>query len=210
MDNFKTKMLQLEYKYSDLTYITKHGSNNVILTAAHTMLQRKKDDTYKLAEPFTKAIALYVAEITNSSILVKNKDTGIDSNNSNSDPFKNMLLDNINNHNLKLVIDLHGARMERNFDVELGNLNNLSCDYATLKELIDAFNEQGILNVESNNIFKGGKITQKVYTETDCEAIQIEINAKYRNIDEPEKLKKICDSLINFINQYTSITNGEK
>ena len=46
------------------------------------------------------------------------------------------------------------------------------------------------MNVNINAPFKGGGITQAIYANTDAEAIQIEINAKYRNIDDIDKIKK--------------------
>lgn len=200
--------MEKENKHADLTYITKNGQKPVMLTAVHTMAQLKENGNIKYPEPLTKAIALYVSEVVDCYCLIKNKDTGIDSNAFWDDPFKHMMLENIKDNNIKLVIDLHGAKKERDFDIELGNLNNLSTDYATINELIDAFNEHKIFNIEVNNPFKGGMITQRVYAETNCEVIQVEINAKYRNLEDPIKIKAICDALICFIKQYNNILNS--
>ena len=207
MEKFKNKILDYEQKNNNLTYIAKKGNLPIILTAAHTMMQLKENNEYKNSEPYTKAIAMYVAERTNCFFLIKNRDTGIDPNSTENDIFKNMLLDTIKDNNIKLVIDLHGAKKDRSFDVELGTLSNLSSDYSTIKELIDSFNENGIFNIEINNPFKGGTITQKVFSETDCDAIQIEINANFRNIEEENKIEQICNSLTKFIQQYNEIIN---
>ena len=130
----------------------KKGIIPVIITAPHTIRQVRENGEIKLEEPFTKAIAKYVGEEADCFYLIKNKDTGIDSNKSLNDPFKSMLIDIIKDNDIKLVIDLHGAKRERNFDVELGTLNNLSSDYSTIKELIDAFNEneQQLLQILRN------------------------------------------------------------
>lgn len=207
MEYFKDKIISNEEKHMDLTYICKSGTVPVIITAAHTMMQLKEDGTYKNSEPYTKAIAMYIAENTNSFYLIKNKDTGVDSNKTDEDTFKNMLLDIIKDNNIKLVLDIHGAKKDREFDVELGTLNNLSSDYSTINELKEAFIETGVFNVEINNPFKGGAITQSVFSNTNSDVIQIEINKNYRDIEEPEKIKLICDSIINFINQYVKIMN---
>lgn len=209
MECFKNKILAYEEKYNDLTYIARNGKLPIILTAVHTMMQLKPNDEYKYAEPYTKAIAMYVAENIDCFYLIKNKDTGFDSNSIENDTFKSMLLDNIKDNNIKLVIDLHGAKRERNFDVELGTLNNLSSDYSTIKELIDSFNENGIFNVEINNPFKGGGITQKIFSETDCDVIQIEINYNFRNIEDSKKIEQVTNSLISFIEQYNRIINND-
>lgn len=205
MNEYENEMIELEDKYSNLTYICKKGEVPVILTAVHTMRQVREDGSCKLSEPFTKALALYVAKKTSSFCLVKNKDTGIDPNRSDDDDFKSMLLDNIKDNAIKLVIDLHGASREREFNVEIGTLNNLTTDYATVNELIDAFNEQGIFLIEMNEHFKGGSITKKVYFETECDVLQIEINGWYRDLENSEKMKQVGDALINFINQYVEI-----
>ncbi len=40
---------------------------------------------------------------------------------------------------------------------------------------------------------------------TNIDIIQIEINGNYRDLNQSEKLKKVCESLIKFINQYSKI-----
>lgn len=205
MEKFKNKIIYLEESFADLTYIAKVEDSPILLTAVHTMEQRLEDGKLKYAEPYTKAIAMYVANETNSSYLIKNQDTGIDSNHTSDDSFKRMMIDQIKDNNIKLVIDFHGASIARYFDIELGNLNNLSTDYSTIYELVDAFNENGVLNVKINEPFKGGCVTQKVYFETNCDVVQVEINMKYRDITNIEKMYKVCSSLIDFINQYRKI-----
>lgn len=135
--------------------------------------------------------------------MIKQLDVEMDSNKIEKDFFKTKLLDIIKNNNIKLVLDIHGAAQNRPFDIELGTLNNLSADFSTINELKEAFTENGITNVEINNPFKGGGITQFVYSNTDIDVIQIEINRKYRDINRFENLKCICDCLVRFIKQYT-------
>ncbi len=200
---FKDVMLNYEYSNYNTPYIMKIGLFPVIITAPHTMKQIKKDGSIKLSEPFTKAIAQYVANNLNTSFLIKIKDTGIDANSENKEDFKGMLLQVIKTQNIKLLIDIHGSKKERNFDIEFGTLNNLSADYSTVKELEDAFKEHGINNIIYNEPFKGGGITKFIYGNTDIDVIQIEINQKFRDINNIDNLKKVCDSLIAFIRQYT-------
>lgn len=204
---FKEQIQNYEQSNKDLTYICKTGKIPVVLTAVHTMKQIKSNGDYKMSEPYTKALALYITDAVDCFCLVKNKDTGIDSNNSDDDDFKRMLLDIIKDQNIKLVIDLHGAKKERDFYVELGTLNNLSSDFSTLKELIEAFNENGVPTVAVNDPFKGGAVTKKVFSETECDVVQIEINGNFRDIEDSEKIEKISNSLIAFIRQYNEIIN---
>lgn len=189
------------------TYLTSLGTTSVMLTAVHTLDQHREDGSLKLEEYYTKAIARYVAATTNSSYFVKIKDTNIDSNSQTPDEFKDQLLAYIKENNIKLIIDLHGANSERDFDVEFGTLNNISADYTTIKELEDAFKEAGLTNIAYNEPFKGGGITQTVFANTDIDVIQIEINGKCRDIDNPEKLEQVCKALINFIKMYSNYSD---
>lgn len=201
---FKEEILSYENKKTNETYILKIGNIPVILTAVHTMNQIKEDGTIKYKEPFTKSIAEYIANKINTSYFIKLEDTGIDSNSNNIDDFKEILLNIIKNNNIKLLIDLHGAKREREFDIEFGTLNNLSADFSTIKELEDSFIENGINNIEHNNPFKGGGITQYIYSKTNIDIVQIEINQKYRDITKIDNIEKICNSLIDFIKMYSN------
>lgn len=200
---FKDEMLNYESSNYNTPYIIKIGLLPVILTAPHTIKQLKENGTIKLPEPFTKAIAMYIANKLDTSFLIKTQDTGVDANSDNKEDFKETLLQIIKSQNIKLLIDIHGSKKERDFDIEFGTLNNLSADNSTLKELEEAFNEQGIKHIVYNEPFKGGGITKYIYGNTDIDVIQIEINQKFRDIDNIDNLKNVCDSLITFIKQYT-------
>lgn len=199
---FEKEINELEgLEFSD-DYIIKKGSVPILFTAVHTMKQKREDNSIKLNEPYTKAIALYLNKYADVNIMIKIKDTGIDSNKDNNDEFKIELIKFIKDNNIKLVIDLHGANKTRDFDIEFGTLNNLSADYSTIKELEEAFLENNIHNIYHNDPFKGGAITQTIYFEEDIDVIQMEINSKYRDYKNLENLEKLINSLNNFIKQY--------
>lgn len=182
----------------------KRGVIPVIITVPHSIKQVRENGDIKLEEPFTKAIAKYVANEIDCYYLIKNKDTGIDANSYEEEAFKKELLKLIKTEDIKLVIDLHGAALSHDFDIEFGTLNNLSADYSTIHELKEAFIEQGVINIAFNHPFKGGGITRSVYFDSNSDAIQIEINRKFRSEKDIDNIKKICDSLINFIKQYSN------
>ena len=200
--SFKKEIEVLEKYSNDGDYALSIGKLPIILTAPHTMQQIKEDNTIKLSEPYTKAIALYVSKKINCSSLIKLKDTGIDSNSDNIDEFKLALNDLIRENDIKLLIDIHGASRDREFDIELGTLNNISADYSTINELKEAFIENGIKNISINDPFKGGGITRYIYGVTNIDVIQIEINRNYRDINMIDNLERVCNSLISFIKQY--------
>ncbi len=199
------KYLEKLEEPSEEPYIKKEGNIPVILTAPHTMEQHRLNGEIKHREPLTRAIAKYVSEKTGCSYLIKEKDTLLDSNWNEVDAFKVLLEEMIKKNNIKLLIDIHGASKNREFDVELGTLNNLSADFSTIEELKDALIENNIKEIATNDPFKGGGITKYIFGTTDIDVVQIEINRKYRDLDEIEKVENICNALIKFINQYAEI-----
>ena len=199
------KMIEEYENYNireDIFY--KIGLVPVMLSSPHTMKQVKEDGSIKLNEPYTKAINRYVSGKTNCYSLIKINDRGLDSNKDLIDEYKMKMLKEIEDNDIKLLIDIHGASSERDFDIELGTINNLSADYSTINELKEAFILNGIDNISINEPFKGGGITRYIYGMTNIDVIQIEINRKYRDIDNIDNLKKVCDSLIYFIFQYNN------
>ena len=194
----------LEFKEDFVIY---KGKIPILFSAPHTMEQVKEDGLIKPSESFTKAIALYLNKYFNVSAIVKIKDTGIDSNRDNRDEYKTELLRYIKENNIKLVIDLHGSKKEREFDVEFGTLNNLSADYSTIKELEDSFIKNNITKISHNDPFKGGAITQYIYGLNDVEVIQLEINSKLRDDQNINELEKLCNSLKDFIQKYNKYLN---
>lgn len=187
-------------------FFTKKGKFPILLTSIHSMNQKLDNETIKPSESFTKEIAWYLAEKCNVCCMVKNHDTGYDPNKTDSDEFKTKLNAFVEENNIQLVLDLHGAKLERPFDVELGTMNNLSADYSTIMELKEAFEENGIKNIELNSPFKGGKLTQSLFFSTNAEIIQIETNYKYRNINNPSNILMFANCLEIFIKQYLKIT----
>ncbi len=208
MMNFADEINNLETQEFDADYIIQKGTLPILFTAPHTMKQIRTDGTVKLREPYTKAIDLYLNQHCGVNAMVKIKDTGLDANRENRDQFKTELLRFVKDNHIKLVIDLHGATQSRDFDLEFGTLNNLSADFSTVRELEEAFTENGIQNVKYNDPFKGGAITESVCGLKDVDVVQIEINAKYRDYHHLEYLEQLCHSFENFIQQYKTYTTN--
>lgn len=204
---FEEEINKLENTYFSTDYIICKGSLPILFTAPHTMKQVRNDGTIKLKEPYTKGIALYLNKYLDVNAMIKINDTGEDSNLDNHDEFKRKLIDYVKENNIKLVIDLHGASSERDFDVEFGTLNNLTADFSTIKELEESFTENGITNIKHNDPFKGGAITQYLFNLKDVDVIQIEINYKYRDYNDIDNLERLVNSLIKFIKQYNEYIN---
>ena len=204
---FNDEINKLENEEIENDFIILKGNIPILFSAPHTMIQNREDGTIKFNEPYTKAILLYLNKYFRTYSIIKNIDTGIDSNRDNYDKYNVEMRRLIKEHNIKLVIDIHGAAKEREFDVEFGTLNNLSADFSTIKELEEAFIENGITNISYNEPFKGGAITQGIFGLTDIDVIQLEINGKFRDSNNLDLLNKLINSLEIFIKQYNSYIN---
>lgn len=205
--NFIKEINELENLELNGDYVIFKGNVPMLLSVPHSMYQIRIDNSLKLNEPYTKAIALYLNKYCKTYSIIKNKDTGIDSNQNNYDEYNVEMRRLIKENNIKLVFDIHGASKNKNFDIEFGTLNNLSADFSTIRELEESLKENGITNISYNEIFKGGAITQGVYALDDVEVIQLEINGKYRDSNNIESLEKLIKSLANFIEQYNEYIN---
>lgn len=198
MDELRKKINLLENKIFDDDFTVIEGSVPILLSAPHTVKQVRSDGSIKQAEPFTRALAFYLQEKLDCFCIVKNKDTGLDPNRANDDDYKKELVKIINTKNIKLVLDFHGASKDREFDVEIGTLDGVSVDSTVINDLEKIFLKNGISKIEYNNPFKGGGITKRVHTSTNAEAIQIEINRNYRDLNI-DNFKKLCDAVEEFI-----------
>ena len=205
--DFEEEINRYEELHFDSYYVIKIGNVPILFTAVHTMNQVKDDKSIKFRESYTKAIAFYLNKYANVSCIVKIKDTGCDSNRDNHDEFKQELIKFVKENNISLVIDLHGSKKERDYDIEFGTLNNLSADYSTIKELEESFVENGIKNIIHNNPFKGGAITQYLFNLKNVDVIQLEINQKFRDSNNISNLEILCKSFIDFINHYNKKIN---
>ena len=197
MDSFSAEIKKYERDYND-TYDIKKGLVSIIITSVHGIEQKKRGGL-KLAEPYTRGIARYVGRKSDCYYLIKNEDTGVDPNKHNSDEFKAILCDLINKNHIKVLIDLHGAKKERDFDVEIGTLNGKTVSEGTINKLVDCLKKNGIEKIALNDPFKGGDITKTVFDETGIECIQIEINYDYRTLRKIKNMRRLCKALTRFI-----------
>lgn len=203
---FKDVINSLENEKFDADFIIIKGNVPILFTAPHTMKQVRDDGSVKFPELYTKAIALYFNKFFGVNSMIKIKDTGMDSNVDNHDDFKNELIKFVKENNIKLVLDLHGSKQERDYDVEFGTLNNLTADFSVVRELEEAFKENGITNIVHNDPFKGGAITKYLYNIKDVDVVQLEINSRYRDYNNIDKLELLCKCLEKFILQYIEYT----
>ena len=202
LSDFQHQIFQLERdNTSELIHFEK-GTTPILLSAPHTVNFLKEDGNFKMREGYTKAIVKYLAQKTGAFLMIKENSDGIDPNKIEMEDYKRQLLEIIEKHQIRLVLDIHGAASHHNFAIEIGSLDGVSARPQTIESLKTALKNQGITSVAENNPFKGGGITKTVHGNTNIEVLQLEINRNYRDLTHPEKLFHLCKSLENFLKSF--------
>ena len=202
LSDFQRQIFQLERNNTSELIHFENGSIPILLSAPHTVNFLKEDGNFKMREGYTKAIVKYLALKTGAFLLIKENPDGIDPNKPEMEDYKRHLLQIIEDYQIQLVLDIHGAASHHDFAVEIGSLDGVSAKNQTIESLKPALKNQGIAPVAENNPFKGGGITKTVHGNTNIEVLQLEINHNYRNLTQPEKLFHLCKSLENFLKSF--------
>ena len=189
LSDFQRQIFQFERDNTSGLIHFEKGNIPILLSAPHTVNFLKADGSFKMREGYTKAIVKYLAQNTGAFLMMKE----------NSDV--------IEDYQIQLVLDIHGAASHHNFAIEIGSLDGISAKPETIKALKTALHIQGIAPVAENNPFKGGGITKTVHGNTNIEVLQLEINRNYRDLNNPEKLFYLCKSLENFLKSFPQLNS---
>ena len=202
LSDFQRQIFQLERDNTPELIHFEQGSIPILLSAPHTVNFLKEDGNFKMREGYTKAIVKYLAQKTGAFLMIKENSDGIDPNKIEMEDYKRQLLEIIEKHQIRLVLDIHGAASHHDFAIEIGSLDGVSAKPETIKALKTALLNQRITSVAENHPFKGGGITKAVHSNTKIEVLQLEINRNYRDLTHPEKLFYLCKSLENFLKSF--------
>ena len=202
LSDFQRQIFQLERDNTSELIHFERGTTPILLSAPHAVNFLKEDGNFKMREGYTKAIVKYLALKTGAFLLIKENPDGIDPNKPEMEDYKRHLLQIIEDYQIQLVLDIHGAASHHDFAVEIGSLDGVSAKNQTIESLKPALKNQGIAPVAENNPFKGGGITKTVHGNTNIEVLQLEINRNYRDLTHPEKLFHLCKSLENFLKSF--------
>ena len=202
LSDFQRQIFQLERdNTSELIHFEK-GTTPILLSAPHTVNFLKKDGNFKMREAYTKAIVKYLALKTGAFLMIKENSDGIDPNKPEMEKYKRRLLEIIEQYQIQLVLDIHGAASHHDFAIEIGSLDGVSAKPETIKALKTALLNQRIAPVAENQPLKGGGITKTVHGNANIEVLQLEINRNYRDLTQPEKLFHLCKTLENFLKSF--------
>lgn len=191
------------------------GKIPVVISAPHCV-EQTRNGKIKRAEGETGAIAQKIAKDLNCYVIYKTYNNQDDANydienNSYKKDLKQLIIDK----KINLLIDLHGAKMESDFDVEIGTDNgkNISGKSYIIKELKQILKKNGITNITENQKFKASSehtISKYIHEETKIICIQLEVTGKYRYIKNIEGINKLVNGIEEFIKWYKRNEYNEK
>ncbi len=182
------------------------GKLPIIISAPHCVTQTR-NGKIKGKEGETGAIAQYIANKIECYAIYKTYNNQDDANyDIENNPYKEAIIELIKQNNIELLLDLHGASYENEFDIELGTGNgeNLYGKDFLIDDLKRSFKKYNIKNITINTKFKAASnhtISKTVSKATKIPCIQLEINGKYRYIKNIEEIKNLLNALIDFIHQ---------
>lgn len=166
------------------------GTRPVLISAPHGALHWRHG-VWKGEDEYTAALAHVLAEETGAHALYALRRIRPDPNFEDDSDYKRALARLLGEHDIELVLDLHGARRGRDFGLELGTMGGRTCpDYEAI--IIRHIEWQGFLRNHRhsldrlwvNQLFKGGArqrtVTRFVWEQCGVNAAQIEINAHLR------------------------------
>ncbi|MGJ9383495.1 hypothetical protein [Salipaludibacillus sp. CF4.18] len=192
--NLETQLYEYEKRFSDNSYkgdidaeeqavfIEGTGEVNVLISAPHATSHRRDGDK-KDADIYTGSMALMVQEFTGAHVIFSTYE-GEDGNYVIGGTYKEKIGEIIEEHDVDLVLDLHGAAENRDFDVDIGTNYGETVRNEWVEGITTIFSGNNINRVYENDTFPAsteGTVTKHTWNHYQTEAMQLEIHRNYRN-----------------------------
>lgn len=194
-----------KYDRNQKSYEVIEGNIPILISAPHSVRQLR-NGKIKGKDLNTGPIVIEIANQTKCFAIYKLFNNQDDANyDIEKNDYKEEVLKIISENNIKLFLDIHGAKDTNEFDIDIGtdNYNNLNGKREVIKKFIQVCNKNGIDNIGIDKKFKANTlhtITKTVAVNTNIPCMQIEITKKYRIIDDIENMEKVIKSIEEFIN----------
>ena len=201
-DEYENKPLKEEQTFEVI-----EGKIPVLLSAPHSVRQLR-EGKIKGKDRYTGAITIELAKQTNSFAIYKTYNNQDDASyDIENNEYKEKVLELINKHNIKVFLDIHGAKDTDEFDVDIGTdeKRNLNGKTQILENLIKNLKEKGITKIGIDKKFKActmHTLTKKIASSTNIACMQIEITRKYRDLEQVEKMEKIINAIKSWIQEF--------
>lgn len=189
--------------WTEEKYRVLSGKIPVILSAPHAVNQIRGEDV-RNAEQFTGALTRYLSTSTGSYGIFQ-MFTHADPNDDKDHYYKNAILNLVNAHDIKLLIDIHSSSFKDDCDIDIvTNKRQTLCGQDFLiNELYELANKHNVLIGENNvpNKECENEIISNTAMICGIPSIRIVLNNKKIDIVNNEKsFEKICGLLEEFIN----------
>ena len=189
------------------SFVTVKGKIPVLISAPHGVTHQREGKA-KPEELYTGGIAKTLQELTGCFVIYKSKNDTHDPNFEDSDHdggYKDKIVDIIRQNKIIVLIDLHGADESRAMDIDLGtNKGKTLNDLVLLPKLMQTiFLENRITNVTIDSVFSANRkscISNYVSQETGIPCIQVEVNRRYRRVEEGNMMSDLVNSMEKVIN----------
>ena len=196
MTNLLEEIKKIEFtaiKYDELNadyYRYIGGQIPILISAPHGAKHYRKLDGegyWKKEDAYTSSLAIMLGQLTGAHVMYAKYKAGEDPNSDDRSAYKDFLKKVVIEHDIKFVVDLHGACGSQPFKVDVGTMSDTpgECSCPTFRPIIQkAF--QGFEEYVFNKHFSAsgcGTITSFARNDLGIEAAQFEINARYRIIE---------------------------
>ncbi|WP_239431148.1 hypothetical protein [Sporosarcina sp. ACRSL] len=192
------------FEHSLVPYDVKLGTKPVLISAPHSV-NHMRNNNVKKADLYTGAIASLVQLTTNCLCITSNRISEEDPNYTIDGRYKDAIKEICDQNDIRLVIDLHGAAISREFDIDLGTMHGTSIDETSVTFMKNRFNENKIKDIRLDDTFPAshpGTITHFTSQSLNIDAIQMEVNYRYRNPNNTTEFSALLQSLIDIVEHF--------
>lgn len=193
-------------------YQVLQGKSRVLISAPHSV-NHTRENKIKLADMYTGSLARLLHYSTGCNCIFSTGTSFEDPNYTLGGKYKNALKNLVHDNNVKFVVDLHGAAIDREFDIDLGTIYGQTMDKEHIKKIKEIFNVNDILEVKENFNFSAnhlGTITSYTHNQISIQSIQVEINRKFRSLSESQNILKLFNSLVQIVHYLESCEQNDK
>lgn len=188
-------------KISKTPFDIKLGSKPILISAPHSVNQYRSG-VVKKADLYTGSIVNLMHVLTDCMCIYSSRFSDEDPNFINDGEYKKGIRNLVAKHEIKYILDIHGAAINRDFDIDLGTVYGKSINIGIINEIVNIFNKNGIKNIKTNHNFPAshtGTVTNYALNVLAVPSVQLEINKKYRDPENQEQYLKLISSLKSII-----------
>jgi len=176
-------------KQPEYAYIK--GDIPILISAPHGAAHTR-EGSIKEEDEYTAGLARLIGNRTGAHVIYARRKSRTDPNADTLAPYKQKLLQIVQENKIIFVLDLHGANKDRDFGIALGTMHGKSCSEKEKQIIVRTFEKfwisetgNGLLRLDDNNQLSGEGSNHREPIVKFCHrnsisAAQIEINAWLR------------------------------